>query len=59
MSEQNLAVGYVLGEEHVAGRVVIDWIGVVYETREEADEALAHAHQLGESEMKLYRVEAV
>lgn len=56
MSDVNYPLGYVLGEEHVAGRVSVDWIGVVYETREAAEEAQAEAWALGESEINVYEI---
>ena len=59
MSDQELAVGYVLGEEHVAGRVTLDWIGVVYATRTEAEEALTEAYTLGSSHLNIYRLHSV
>ncbi|OZD81603.1 hypothetical protein CH273_13075 [Rhodococcus sp. 05-339-2] len=56
MSDANHPLGYVLGEEHVVGRVSLDWIGVVYETREAAEEAQSEAWVLGESEINVYEI---
>lgn len=54
--QQKLPTGYVLGEEHVAGRVSLDWIGVVYASRDEAEEALAEAYMLGASHLNIYEL---